>query len=573
MSAAIVGYLITTDFLIIYCGLLLFVMTASLFSFGLKLRSLGIQLRRAVSRIREVAGEVGFCASFSEIDVFIRTQCPDLAHSWAEFSENLIKPTPNQYEEERVIRNSKDAFEYFNEATLVVPKVNLPLFNGVPNWLLAGGIFGTFVGLAAGIGLASGHLDSDNIDEVRRGLKPLLSGASLAFMTSIAGLASSILCSVLQKRMQGKLHGEIETWNQEVDRRVRLVTVEQLAGQQLEELRTQSHQLKRFNTDLAAQLADALDARLESHLEQHVGRLVQALEGIQASQSSASEELLREIVGQFKSSLSDSTHQHFDQLGVVLERLNEALSSSSAGLTQAQGQMQQASVQVAETIERAMGAGALTLRRGIAGTTDVVAKQLEAAGGALGQHLEAASQHAAQRLAAATAGFEGAVERLADSVATAEAVARRGSSTLSGMETLCSTIESAHGRFEAIVEPIGAASHALSEAVAESGSATEQLSRVGAELKAGADLMRSSAVQTQKTWEAYQARFGEVDVALAKIVGEIDRALERYTARVTEFVQTMENHTGDAVRTLGGAVAELHETVDDLSEAVRAVPK
>ncbi|TOQ08322.1 hypothetical protein CGH04_20465, partial [Vibrio parahaemolyticus] len=65
-------------------------------------------------------------------------------------------------------------------------------FNSVPNKLTGLGILGTFLGLVAGIYLASSGIGSNNIDEAKGALSHLLDGASLAFLTSIAGLITSM---------------------------------------------------------------------------------------------------------------------------------------------------------------------------------------------------------------------------------------------------------------------------------------------------------------------------------------------------------------------------------------------
>jgi hypothetical protein len=56
-------------------------------------------------------------------------------------------------------------------------------------------ILGTFIGLVAGIYLASTNLASDNIVLAKQAMQQLLHGASLAFITSIFGLSSSIVFS------------------------------------------------------------------------------------------------------------------------------------------------------------------------------------------------------------------------------------------------------------------------------------------------------------------------------------------------------------------------------------------
>ena len=96
--------------------------------------------------------------------------------------------------------------DFFNEDTLYYSRINVPLYQSVPGILTGLGILFTFVGLAAGVSLATrGLLPADaasaagigsmNVAELLKSIGNLLDGAGQAFITSIVGLFISFFFS------------------------------------------------------------------------------------------------------------------------------------------------------------------------------------------------------------------------------------------------------------------------------------------------------------------------------------------------------------------------------------------
>ncbi len=70
----------------------------------------------------------------------------------------------------------------------------------MPSHLTAVGILGTFLGLAAGIGMAAEGLTASAQQAVTQALKQLLAGESLAFVTSILGIFFSLVAPSQQPK-------------------------------------------------------------------------------------------------------------------------------------------------------------------------------------------------------------------------------------------------------------------------------------------------------------------------------------------------------------------------------------
>lgn len=108
--------------------------------------------------------------------------------------------------------------EVFTEDVLYEGQVNVPAYHSTPGVLTGLGIFFTFVGLAGGVGLATSGLmgnqsevvSSTDITGLLQSIGNLLDGAGQAFITSIAGLAASILFSCFMHEREQRIFKAIE---------------------------------------------------------------------------------------------------------------------------------------------------------------------------------------------------------------------------------------------------------------------------------------------------------------------------------------------------------------------------
>jgi hypothetical protein len=219
------------------------------YRFGLIRRTRPIinNLEEANQRLKTLDGESGFASGFEEFSSWVKEN-ELLGDIWREFSETLIFPKiPEQRE---LIRYSQDPSLYFNEQSLIHPRMNVSFYNVFPNYLTGAGILGTFSGLLCGLILAREGFALQG-EAVTQALGQLLGGASLAFATSIVGLSSSIIFSWKEKHRSHRLQNLVSSWNSLLNERLKLITTEKLAALSLKESQEQTLQLKLFNTELA----------------------------------------------------------------------------------------------------------------------------------------------------------------------------------------------------------------------------------------------------------------------------------------------------------------------------------
>lgn len=146
---------------------------------------------RLAKRLRSEEELVGKRAEWST-----RKQLP-LA---TEFSDMLVEVPRIGAPLESDLKRCGSAGEIFHTTSLGQGIVGSRLLMATPAILTGLGVLGTFVGLAMGIGGLD--LDSKNIEDLDKSISPLIKGSSTAFVTSVWGVACSLLFTLFEKMLE-----------------------------------------------------------------------------------------------------------------------------------------------------------------------------------------------------------------------------------------------------------------------------------------------------------------------------------------------------------------------------------
>jgi hypothetical protein len=214
-------------------------------------------------------------------------------NAWAEFDETVIIET----EKER-ITTSKRPHDYFNEHSIISPRINLRLLHAVPNYLVGLGLLFTFIGLIAAIHFAAAGLGSP--DGGKQALKDLLQMASVKFFSSITGLLCSILLSIIQKRWLNALNKKIYAICRKIEELTNSITIEQLLFDGRKDQQEQTSTLKHLATEIAMQISGALAEKLPSSVALAMQPLAEALNNAAQKLSSANSDGLQEMLNNLK---------------------------------------------------------------------------------------------------------------------------------------------------------------------------------------------------------------------------------------------------------------------------------
>jgi DNA-binding ferritin-like protein len=567
----------------------------------------GVQLGARLGRklLEPITSEELFSQEFGNLNEEMSKNLV-LGEAWREFTECLIFPL----EPGKAIQNSRDPADYFNMNAVIERYFSVRYYNSVPNILTGLGILGTFIGLAAGIGVAQSGLRQDDIELMQGALGNLLGGASLAFITSIAGLFLSLLFLGIERWSLGFLYRDLQGFVRKIDGLVNRITPERILTDQLVELQGQSLQLKRFNTELAFQIASALDEKMAGRLAPAMDKLLVAVNELKAGQQSSNEETIRAMVDEFRQTMSGATGAEFDRISETLQKIDAVMSRTADQFGERERSLQESMSGLLEEI------GATLTRNSRLMQTEVdssVRTLLEAVGTSMTQLQEALahSQASAQSVideASSRATREMEANMLRSTEALAQAASgiadRMGHAGAAFSEEVTKSSEGIGEDIRALrehlmavtalVDSVSRASLSLTEASKGTESIVRRLGELEAVLRVAAEQIGRGSRLTEESvtavrdgvakvqvavadlnesqraiagsWVEYRDRFESLDVALRDSFKELDAGVSRYTQQVSRFQGGMDDSMSRAVESLGGAIRDLEEIMEDFTE-------
>lgn len=250
----------------------------------------------------------------------------DGGHLWLEFDETLI-------EAERAdgihLHNTLDASYFFNAASLANGITHSRMLAAVPGFLTALGVIGTFIGLQ--LGLSELNIGNNTeIEEMKNGLAHVISGASIAFMTSVWGVFLSVVFNFIEKVLERWARWRISNLQNRVDRLFPRLSAE--------------CQLQRIAQD-GEQTRESLQGMAERIGEKMQESLLEATAGIQAGLESSLEKIMAPAINKLVDETSDGNQK-------ALESLVETFLAKFSEQGTQQGQaMNEASAKVNDAID------------------------------------------------------------------------------------------------------------------------------------------------------------------------------------------------------------------------------
>ena len=285
----------------------------------------------------------------------------DLTEAWQEFEDSLI--TRRRKENQEIVYKTDEASLFFSEERLLNQHLNLRFWNSVPALLVGLGILGTFVGLVWGLGPFS-TINFEQTDAIQSAIKKLLSGISTAFVTSVWGMFTSLLFTVLEKWLIGWVSRAIVNLQRALDRLFTLTTQEEIADRQEDELKRQTQALKSFSTDLAIEIKSAMaEGRkeilqgLDKTPEAFSSAMAEKLEPSIANLNIAKEEIVQELRNApeaLSGAMSEQLAPGLDALSTALTDLQNNLAEWHKQSTQGRQEILQELRSVPEIIGNAI---------------------------------------------------------------------------------------------------------------------------------------------------------------------------------------------------------------------------
>ncbi|GEM_PF-3564528 len=525
-------------------------------------------LQEAIIKLNEMDDMNGFAADYRDFSGWAKAHSM-LGHAWREFEESLVFPDPT--DEEQYICNTQDACCFFNAALIDDKTTNLSFYKALPNYLTGLGILGTFLGLVCGIYLAGHGLASEDPALLKDALRQLLEGASLAFWTSIAGLATSMLFSAYEKRKLNEVNSALEDWNEALDKRIKRITPEYLASQQLKQLKEQTTHLETFVNQIAVNIADAVDQRMNGtlvpvlerladtvdsmrtdHAEHNMPvlvRLADTVEAMRDNHEERNEDMLREVVDTFKTTMTGAAGREMEALSGTLNQLQTTLIPIIQEMQTAQTAMQKASGDMTAQMNSFYEQSNREFAAGIAQVTETIGASVREARQLLHDDLSTAFGQTATRMEEATTAI---TERLGASY-------EEYNRSLSGNIEAC-------GR--TLASNIEECSQSLTANMAEASAQIGETVRSAGELLGG-QLQGAFTQAAERMHEAVRAIEGTVEKVRQSGEASGDAA-DRTGVMLTQLSDLMER-LGDHQRSVEQASAAIRQTASSLTDTGSAL--
>lgn len=436
-----------------------------------------------------------------------------LKHAWGEFDETLLKP-----ENVGPIKITVRPGDYLSRESC---GLTFPIWRALPNYFVGVGLLCTFLGLVAALFFASKGVGGD-VDKAQDALGGLLEAATFKFLTSIAGLASSITFSLVYHSGVRSLDRAFERFCEQIERLTQFATPEAIAGDQLSELKQQTTEIKRFNSNLAMDIADALGSKLDATIADGLRRAIEPLSASidKLADGMANDNLgaLKEMVQGFQQQLQAGAGQEFQAIAGALGELRGAL--------------RQAGDEVAKRTEgfnSDIGDAAQTLNE-------------------VATRFEATFTMFNEQIGLQTSAF-------ADIAANAKGAAGELTTAARQMGEAGQPVAMAADRIEA-------ASRELSDLSASQKASLESMVAIG-------DRLAASNEAVQVSWQRYTDRFDQVDAELARIFEQFAENANAYHETVRSFMVELDQNLDKAVKTLGGGIEEMTGSIEELKETLR----
>ena len=243
---------------------------------------------------------------------------------WLEFDDSLVV-SGNQ----KQLFSTLGASYFFNGKTLARGLTGSRLLAAVPSFLVALGVLGTFVGLTVGLSGLVGT--SDEVEALKGGINELISGASVAFMTSVWGVLFSLVLNFIEKIFEARVLNKVSKVQQRIDALYQQLPAEQTLLYIAEHSKESKLALQELHERIGDRLQETLsgmsDAMQHAVTDALNTVMAPAIQALVSNSSEQSSQALTALVEQFMSSMASVGREQGGQMQQAAADVNTAVSS------------------------------------------------------------------------------------------------------------------------------------------------------------------------------------------------------------------------------------------------------
>jgi len=510
-------------------------------------------------KIERLSGLETFAADYDQSIYENFKQSRLIGHAWREFDETLVKPLAG---ERPVIRNTVRPQSFLNIGMARESLFGLKMIAGIPGYFVAVGLLLTFIGIVLALYKAGAASSAQDVAVMQQAMTELLQIASFKFATSIAGLGSSLLLSIVFRTYIIWIEGSFSNFCEALELRLKYVPPQLLAIEMNEAAKEQRDQLKEINSDkFFAQMGAQLEPQIQSAFSAAMSPINTSISAALDRISETSQTGVSDMLSQFTNSVQSGAGTELRELAETLKAMQVTLAETQSGVKGSGEDFARRMSESAENLNRLVSDAARTLDDGANqnrnGLTEIMAAmkttfenanaQIEtqlgnAAGGASSQ-IEEAMGRVLEKL-------EGQVNNVSNNFSSFDASLREG------LAQTQEDIQDAQKRAVATVAGIAQSSaEAIREGLADAISTIRQevdrfesaLSKSGTALTSQASAIGDATSQTRLVSDSFAKTANDVRVASAPLI----QSGEKIAAAASSFEQS-----------LGAAVQALSEGQD-----------
>lgn len=451
----------------------------------------------------------------------------------------------------------------------------------VPGFLTAFGVIGTFIGLQlglAGLNIGEGY----STEELKYGLANVIDGAKIAFITSVWGVALSVIFNVFEKTLEGIIRGKVGSLGVLVDGVFPRLSAEYQLQQIAEDGRQSRESLQGLAEKIGNKMQESLIAatsEIETALVGSLEKIMKpAIDSLVDNTSESSQRVMDGLLERFLQKFGESGEAQQKALQSASDRLNVELSGLSSAmdgflqqLNMAQGRAADRERQWIEELSdqlQSVVSQSEEQRRHLAdfvqekfGKLVSVLEETQAATDSRDRERAQAVDRQNANIVAST---EKLVERvkasLDDQLATSELIIEQGKSLQRAIADSISTSKQAND--------------SLRETSVELGRSVDRLNQFGSVLSgsigAFGDSLKAASSEIEKAAGSNQATT-EILQPLAKTICDSQASVERtadelksLVAAANQSLERMRGHQDEFLASLKGNVSELSREMTQL---------
>ncbi len=430
--------------------------------------------------------------------------------------------------------------EIWTARGVVSGRINLSLFETMPNLLIGAGLMFTFIFLALALndaGMAMGGNDQRD-----KALQDLIANAGGKFITSIAGLFCSLAWNMKAKVTLDELQGcmyELQAALRKAapDTAAQAVVKSQhtIFKELLQESREQVGQLRRFETDIAVAIAKAIGSALQPSFKELGAELRDAINQLSEKIGNMNEDALAKMIEQFLAEFRSTSSNEMNEFKTVLANLARNL--ENAGIT--------IGTQVGAAGE-SFGTAAGLLEQSITKANEAVIR------------FDSSMDKAGNVVTEGSDRFETISDKLLSNIRGVDAL-------LDGIESFVEKIQTNVGMLNNIADTLDDAVQAQKNVSNEFKTGIPQMSSA---LK---DAVTGITESTQASALAITGIREELDrtkIAVDQTVNSLTTGVDQYTEKVKDLHLLLDEKIGDAISKIGGTISTLEDTMDEFVEAL-----